>query len=53
MPNLDITYCTNKECTEKCAYKLTPEVEQYAKDIDKQLSKCERRCKTENVKQPM
>ena len=44
---LDIKYCTNKECTEKCAYKLTPEVESIARQHGKLLSLCERRCKIE------
>lgn len=44
---LDITFCTNKECTQECAYKLTDDIEQRAKELCHPLSVCERRCKVE------
>ena len=44
---LDITFCTNKECTQECAYKLTPEIEHIAKELCHPLSVCECGCKVE------
>jgi hypothetical protein len=42
--NLDRTFCTNADCTKGCEYRITPEILEASRVMNRPLSFCTNRC---------